>query len=91
MKFGQLVEYNMSNFFLKESYTKFGGESIPRPFSKNQNWAYLWVSSLKIYTVWFYCKSSWRLSKYIETKLQTTFFYQARNQKFFRAGEVSWN
>ena len=34
MKFGQLVEYNMSNFFLEKSYTKFGGESIPRPFSK---------------------------------------------------------
>ena len=34
MKFGQLIEYNMRNFFLKKSYTKCGRESIPRPFSK---------------------------------------------------------
>ena len=27
MKFGQLIEYNMTN-------TKYGGETIPRPFSK---------------------------------------------------------
>ena len=34
MKFGQLIEYNMRN-------TKFGGETITRPFSKKHNWAYL--------------------------------------------------
>ena len=37
MKFGQLIEYNMRNIFLEKSYTKFGGESILRIFSKNQN------------------------------------------------------
>ena len=38
MKFGQLIEYNMGIiFFLKNSYTKCGGETIPRPFSKNSN------------------------------------------------------
>ena len=35
MKFGQLIEYNMRNIFLEKSYSKCGGESIPRPFSKN--------------------------------------------------------
>ena len=31
MKFGQLIEYNLRNIFLEESYTKYGGETIPRP------------------------------------------------------------
>ena len=34
MKFGQLVEYNMRNIFLKTSYKKCGGETILRPFSE---------------------------------------------------------
>ena len=32
MIFGQLLEYNMKNIFLGKSYTKSGGETIPRPF-----------------------------------------------------------
>ena len=35
MKFGQLLEYNMRNIFVEKSYTKCGGETTPRPFSKN--------------------------------------------------------
>ena len=34
MKFGQLIEYNMTNIFLEKSYKKCSGETIPRPFSK---------------------------------------------------------
>ena len=34
MKFGQLIEYNMRNNFLGKSYTKCGGDAIPRPSSK---------------------------------------------------------
>ena len=34
MKFGQLMECNMRNIFIEKSYTKFGGETIVRPFSK---------------------------------------------------------
>ena len=34
MKFGQLIEYNMRNIFLKKSYTRCGGETIPKLFSK---------------------------------------------------------
>ena len=38
MKFGQLIEYNMTNiFFFVKSFIKCVGESNPRPFSKNQN------------------------------------------------------
>ena len=34
MKFGQLMESNMRNFFLEKPYTKCGGETSPRPFSE---------------------------------------------------------
>ena len=34
MKFGQLIKCNIRKFFLENSYTKCGGETSPRPFSK---------------------------------------------------------
>ena len=34
MKFVQLIEYSMRNIFIKKSCTKYGGETIPRLFSK---------------------------------------------------------
>ena len=34
MKFGQLMEYKMRNIFVEKSYTKFAGETVPRPLSK---------------------------------------------------------
>ena len=40
MKFGQLIEYNMRNTFVEKSYPKCLGETIPRPFLKDKNWAY---------------------------------------------------
>ena len=61
MKFGQLREYNMRNIFLEKSYTKCGGETIPRPFLKNQNWCYLWINSRKVCAVYFYWIPSWEL------------------------------
>ena len=33
MKLGQLIEYNTINIFLEKSYTHYGGETTPRPFS----------------------------------------------------------
>ena len=32
MKFGELIEYNMRNIFLENSYSNFGGEAGPRSF-----------------------------------------------------------
>ena len=32
MKFVQLIEYNMRKVFLEKSYTKYGGESFPKPY-----------------------------------------------------------
>ena len=37
MKFGQLIEFEIRNIFLDKSYTKCGGETIPRPISKKSN------------------------------------------------------
>ena len=34
MKLGQLIDYNMRNIFLQNSYTKCVAETIPRPFSE---------------------------------------------------------
>ena len=33
--FAQLIEHNLGNIFLEESYTKCGAETIPRPFLKS--------------------------------------------------------
>ena len=55
---------------------------FPDPFLKTQNQVYLWVNNLKFYTVCSYCMLGSGLSKYIETKLQTTYFYLIRS--FFK-------
>ena len=34
MKFGQLIEYNMTDIFLEKPFTECGKETMPRPFSK---------------------------------------------------------
>ena len=46
MKLGQLIEYNMKNIFLEESYTNMVEKLFSDPFLKNQNWAYLWINGL---------------------------------------------
>ena len=56
MTLGQLIEYNMRNIFPERSCKQRCGESILRLFPKNQNWAYLWINSLKYYTVLQYYK-----------------------------------
>ena len=48
MKTGALLEYSLRNNFLEKSYD---GEPIPRPFSKNQDWACLWIDILKFYVI----------------------------------------
>ena len=34
MEFGQLIEFNIKQTFLGRLYAKYGGEAIPRLFSK---------------------------------------------------------
>ena len=75
MKFGQLIEYKTETFFMKDHRQDVVEKLFPDPFLKNQNWACLWINSLKFYTICFYCMPSWGLSKDINAKPQTTFFY----------------
>ena len=35
MKFGQLIKCNMRTIFFEKSFSKYGGKTIGRPFSKN--------------------------------------------------------
>ena len=74
MKFGQLIECNMRNIFFQKSYIKCAGDTSPSHFPKNRNGAYLWINSLEIYKVYFYCMLSWGLSKYIEIKFRPLAF-----------------
>ena len=53
MKFGQLIDYNMSIIITEKWYTQCDGET---PYSEK----------LKLSTVCFYCMPSWKLLKYIE-------------------------
>ena len=39
MKFGQLIENSIRNIFLEKSYTRCGGKTIPRLFSKKSNFS----------------------------------------------------
>ena len=47
-KFGQLIEYNMRHTLAENSYTKLTEKLFPDSFVRNQNWVYLWISSLKV-------------------------------------------
>ena len=90
MKLGQLKEYNMRNVFLKKSYTKCGGETIPRRFSKKSKLSIsLDQYSKVLYIYCFYCLPSWGLSKGIETKLKATCFYLIRS--FLKKQKEVWN
>ena len=48
MTFGQLIEYNIEIFLLKNHTRNVVEKLSPDPFLKNQNWAYLWINSLKV-------------------------------------------
>ena len=46
MKFGQLIEYNMRNIFKNPTQNALE-KLFPDPYLKIQNWAYLWINSVK--------------------------------------------
>ena len=74
MKFGQLIDYNMRNFFLEKSYTKHGRETIPRASSKKLKLSIsLDQYSTVLYSL-FLLHAKLRLFKNTETKLKTTSF-----------------
>ena len=71
-KFGQLIECNMSHIFLEKSYTKCSEETSPRTFSEKLKQH---IFGSMVCTICFYCKPSWGLPKYIDTKLQAFCIY----------------
>ena len=54
MKFGQLIEHNLRNIFLEESYTKYGAETIPKPFFKKSKLSISLDQYSKFYIFCFY-------------------------------------
>ena len=64
----------MKNIFLEKLYTECDRKLFQNRFLQNENWPYLQINSLKIYTVCFYYMSSGGVSD-IETELQTVYFY----------------
>ena len=74
-KFGQLIEYNIKNIFLDNSSTKCGREAFPGPLLKNQNWGYLWISSLNFCSVYFIASSSRWIPKYVESMMLIACFH----------------
>ena len=73
MKFGQLLEYE--KLFAEKSYTKCGGETIPRRFSKRLKLSISLDQQSKVLYSLFLSYAQLRTSKYTETKLQTICFY----------------
>ena len=75
MKFGQLTYYNVRNIFLEKQYTKCGGKTILRCFSKKSKFSICQDQQLKVLYSLFLCMPSWQLFKNIKTKLQIICFY----------------
>ena len=78
MKFGQLIEYNMTNNFLERSYTKCSGEAIPRSFSeKSKLRISLDQHSEFLFSLFYWISRSrnTKIPKYIETKVLITFLH----------------
>ena len=58
MKFGQLIEYDMKNIFLKNSYAKLGGETSSRPFCKKSKLSiFLYQHSKVLQFIFIVCKA----------------------------------
>ena len=69
MKFGQLIEYSMKNFFFEKSYTKCGGETNTT-FLKHQNfWVskskYLWANRTMTLTSHLFLNKKFAIASYI--------------------------
>ena len=89
VKFGQLIECSVKNIFLKNHTQNLMQKLSQNLFLKNQNWTYLLINSPKFCTVSFYFMPCWMLSKYIDSKVQTTWL--CLKFKFFKKQEEIWN
>ena len=53
INFDKLIECGMPKNFLKNSYMKWGGKTITKPFSRKTRLKCLWINSLKFHIVVF--------------------------------------
>ena len=69
------------------------GKLFSDPLVKSQNWPYLRINSLKLYTVCFCLYANRGLSKYIETKLQVTQLHDSDDHLIINiiAKSFQWN
>ena len=74
MKFGQSTEHSMRNICYEKSWTKCGGETIPRPFSKKSKLIVSLDQWSKFLNIWFLFMPSCGLSKGTDNKSQTSCF-----------------
>ena len=65
----------MRNIFLEKSYTKCGGKTIPRPFSKKSKLGIFMDRQSVYYKFAFILWPNRGPPKYIKTKVLNTFFY----------------
>ena len=75
IKFGQLIEYDIRNIFLEKPSTKCGGKNNPQHFSGKSKLSISLYQQSRVLCSQFLLNPKLGLSKYIETKLQTTCFY----------------
>ena len=75
MKFGQLLESNMRNIFLKKSYTKCGGETSPRLISQKSKFSISLNQQSKVLHIVFIVCPSLGLPNYSENKVESPCFY----------------
>ena len=65
MKFGQLIECNMRNIFLKNSFTKCVEETIPKPFPKKSKLSIsLDQQSIQLIQLFYYILFYWVIEIY---------------------------
>ena len=60
IKFGQLIEFKIKDLSLKNHFKKVVKKLFLDQILKSQNWAYLWINSLKFYTVF----AVWQVESY---------------------------
>ena len=75
MKFGQVIEWKMRNISLKKSYTKCGGETVPRLFLTKSNLSISLDQQSKVLYSLFILYVKLRAFKIYETKLHPTYIY----------------
>ena len=79
----------MRNIFLEKSYTKYGGETCPRPSSKKSKLNICLDQQPEIlYSLFFVCLNR-ELPKHIETNLLMPYFYLI--QSLFKKAKKVWN